>query len=59
MSPHHSPEQVHAKINHPIVDGDGHWVEFDPVFSEKMRKAGGDMAADGFLEGAGVDHATR
>jgi predicted TIM-barrel fold metal-dependent hydrolase len=49
MSAHLSPAQVHAKLNHPIVDGDGHWVEFAPVFSEKMRKAGGDKAADGFL----------
>src|SRR5271167_5166343 len=46
---HPSPEQVRSKIDHPIVDGDGHWVEYDPVFSEKMRKVGGDLAADGFL----------
>jgi predicted TIM-barrel fold metal-dependent hydrolase len=46
---HLSPAQIHAKLKHPIVDGDGHWLEFAPVFSEKMRKAGGDKAADGFL----------
>src|SRR6266571_3394800 len=50
MSAHSSPEQVRSKIDHPIVDGDGHWVEYDPVFSEKMRKVGGDLAADGFLK---------
>jgi predicted TIM-barrel fold metal-dependent hydrolase len=50
MSRHQSPEQVHAKLKHPVVDGDGHWLEFAPVFSEKMRKAGGDLAADGFLK---------
>ena len=44
---HLSPAQVHAKVKHPIVDGDGHWVEFPPVFAEKMRKVGGDKAADG------------
>src|ERR1700736_2397836 len=49
MSRHQSPSQVHAKLKHPVVDGDGHWLEFAPVFSEKMRKAGGDKAADGFL----------
>ena len=49
MSRHQSPEQVHAKLKHPVVDGDGHWVEYDPVFSEQMRKVGGDKAADGFL----------
>ena len=49
MSRHLSPEQVHGKLKHPVVDGDGHWLEYAPVFSEKMRKAGGDKAADGFL----------
>jgi len=32
-----------------VIDGDGHWVEYDPVFAEQMRKVGGDKAADGFL----------
>jgi predicted TIM-barrel fold metal-dependent hydrolase len=46
---HLSPADIRAKVNHPIVDGDGHWVEYDPVFAEQMRKVGGDKAADGFL----------
>jgi predicted TIM-barrel fold metal-dependent hydrolase len=49
MSAHASPAQIHAKLKHPIVDADGHWLEYAPVFSERMRKAGGDKAADGFL----------
>src|SRR6516162_4522062 len=51
---HLSPAQVHAKVKHPIIDGDGHWVEFPPVFAEKMRKVGGDRAADGFLAPRGA-----
>src|ERR1700746_1213668 len=51
---HLSPAQIHAKLKHPIVDGDGHWVEFPPVFAEKMRKVGGDKAADGFLAPRGA-----
>src|SRR5262245_50752380 len=46
---HPTPEQIRKSIDHPVIDGDGHWVEFDPVFSERMRKVGGDKAADGFL----------
>src|SRR5206468_5628851 len=46
---HPSPTQIRASLDHPVIDGDGHWVEFDPVFSERMRKVGGDMAADGVL----------
>src|SRR5438477_10093337 len=46
---HPSPAQIRSSLNHPVIDGDGHWVEFDPVFAERMRKVGGDLAADGFL----------
>jgi predicted TIM-barrel fold metal-dependent hydrolase len=49
MSAHQSPAEIHAKLDHPVIDGDGHWVEYDPVFAERMRKVGGDKAADGFL----------
>ena len=49
MSAHASPEQVHAKLSHPVIDGDGHWIEYTPVFAEKMRKVVGDKGADGFL----------
>jgi len=46
---HKSPAEIRAGLKHPVIDGDGHWVEYDPVFADKMRKAGGDKAADGFL----------
>ena len=49
MSAHHTPQEIRSNLDHPIVDGDGHWVEFDPVFAERLRKVGGDKAADGFL----------
>src|SRR5512146_2937948 len=49
MSAHASPKQIHDSLKHPVVDGDGHWLEYAPVFSDRMRKAGGDLAADGFL----------
>jgi len=44
-----SPAEIRANLKHPVIDGDGHWVEYDPVFAEQMRKVGGDKAADGFL----------
>src|SRR5712691_3551269 len=46
---HHTAAQIRSRLDHPVIDGDGHWVEFDPVFSERMRKVGGELAADGFL----------
>src|SRR5260370_9111003 len=49
MSAHASPEQIRTNLSHPVIDGDGHWTEYCPVFAEKMRKVVGDKGADGFL----------
>ena len=46
---HPTPSQIRSKLNHPVVDADGHWLEYGPVFSEQMRKVGGAKAADAFL----------
>src|SRR6516165_6747068 len=43
------PEQVRSRLSHPVIDGDGHWIEYGPVFVEQVRKAAGDKAADGLL----------
>ncbi len=43
-----SAAEVRAALGHPIVDGDGHWIEYQPVMAEAMRRVGGDLAADGF-----------
>src|SRR5690348_5269626 len=49
MSAHASPEQIRKTLSHPVIDGDGHWIEYTPVFAEKIRKVVGDKGADGFL----------
>src|SRR6266849_4144586 len=49
MSSHRSPADIRSGLKHPIIDADGHWVEYNPVFAERMRKVAGDKAADGFL----------
>ncbi len=52
MSPHKDwhPEEVRSRLSHPIIDADGHWIEYGPVFVEQVRKAGGDKAADGLAK---------
>jgi predicted TIM-barrel fold metal-dependent hydrolase len=45
---HRTAADIRSHLDHPVIDGDGHWVEFDPVFSERMRKVCGDKAGDGF-----------
>ena len=49
MSSHRSPAEVRSSVKHPIIDADGHWVEYNPVFAELMRKVAGNKAADGFI----------
>ncbi len=50
MSAHRTPEEIRKELKHPVIDGDGHWVEYTPVFAERMRKVVGNLGADGFLE---------
>jgi predicted TIM-barrel fold metal-dependent hydrolase len=50
MSAHRTPEEIRKHLKHPVIDGDGHWVEYSPVFGERIRKAVGNLGADGFLE---------
>ncbi|MGH1492650.1 MAG: amidohydrolase family protein [Acidimicrobiales bacterium] len=40
--------EVRAGLDHPVVDGDGHWVEYHPVMLEALHDLGGDAAIDGF-----------
>jgi predicted TIM-barrel fold metal-dependent hydrolase len=51
---HMAADQIRASLTHPVIDGDGHWVEYDPAFAERLRKVGGDVAADGFLAAMGT-----
>ena len=46
---HQAADKIRASLNHPVIDGDGHWVEYEPAFAERLRKVGGDVAAEGFL----------
>src|SRR5436190_23828197 len=54
MIAHLSPAKIHSRLKQPVVDGDGHWLEFTPVFAEKMRKAVSNTAADGFIKAMGT-----
>jgi predicted TIM-barrel fold metal-dependent hydrolase len=46
---HLSPAQIRAQLSHPVIDADGHWLEFGSVVSEQIRRIGGNRAAEGFL----------
>ena len=48
MSAHLTAAQIKSRLDHPIIDADGHWVEYGPVFTEQLRKVGGDKAVAGW-----------
>ena len=52
------PEHVRARLDHPVVDADGHVVEALPLVVEYIRRVAGDDVADRFA-GASPAFATR
>jgi predicted TIM-barrel fold metal-dependent hydrolase len=47
---------VHARLDHPVVDGDGHWLEPIPVFEEHLDAVGGAKAVDAWRRFARARH---
>ncbi len=37
----HRAAEIHAGLKHPVIDGDGHWMEPIPIFLEYLREVGG------------------
>jgi predicted TIM-barrel fold metal-dependent hydrolase len=38
--------RLHDRLPHPIIDADGHWIEYLPVMREEFRRIGGQAAAE-------------
>src|SRR5579864_4481531 len=53
VSSHLTPREIKSRLDHPVIDADGHWIEWGPVFHEQLRKVGGDIAVEGFSRVAG------
>jgi predicted TIM-barrel fold metal-dependent hydrolase len=45
---HLSASSLRTRLRHPVIDADGHWLEFGPIVCEQLRKIGGDRAVEGF-----------
>ena len=43
--------EVRAKINHPLIDGDSHIIEYTPVLLDYLAEAGGSSAVERFAGG--------
>src|SRR5438477_1793153 len=40
--------KLRASLSHPIIDADGHWIEYGPVMREEFKRIGGDAAGEAF-----------
>src|SRR5712671_7275326 len=38
--------KLRSRLKHPIIDADGHWLEYGPVMREEFRRIGGDAAVE-------------
>ncbi len=45
---HQQARKIRGRLNHPIIDADGHWLEYAPVMGEAFRRIGGEAAAEAF-----------
>jgi len=43
---------VRRRLDHPVIDGDGHWLEPIPIFLDYLRDVGGASAVEKFLKKA-------
>ncbi len=43
---HMDARTLHSRLNHPIIDADGHWLEYGPVMREEFRRIGGEAAVE-------------
>jgi len=48
---HHDPAQIHARLSHPVIDSDGHWIEYFPSLLDYIRNVAGAKAAEGMKSG--------
>jgi len=51
MSANHyaDPKALRAGLDFPVIDSDGHWLEYGPIVVDYLKKVGGNAAVDGFL----------
>src|SRR5689334_539956 len=43
-----SSADIHRRLNHPVIDADGHWIEFEPTLLEYLDGVAGPMMVDRF-----------
>ena len=49
---------MRAQLDHPVIDGDGHWLEPVPIFLDYLRQVAGPSVAERFVKKA-TEHIDR
>jgi len=52
MDTHHktASASIHARLKHPVIDADGHWIEFEPTLLDYLKQVGGPTMVDRFRQ---------
>src|SRR5882672_9567282 len=43
---HLDARTLRSRLNHPVIDADGHWIEYSPVMREEYKRIGGAAAEE-------------
>jgi predicted TIM-barrel fold metal-dependent hydrolase len=43
---HLDARTLRSRLSHPVIDADGHWIEYSPVMREEFRRIGGAAAEE-------------
>src|SRR5439155_19121193 len=52
MSNKLSSKEIRKRIGHPVIDADGHWLEFGPSINDYLKEVGGQSVVDAFRKRA-------
>jgi predicted TIM-barrel fold metal-dependent hydrolase len=44
---HADAQAIRASLSHPVIDSDGHWVEYSPMILDYLKRVAGNQAAEG------------
>lgn len=44
---HADPQAIRAHLDHPVIDSDGHWIEYQPMILDYLKKVAGTKAVEG------------
>jgi predicted TIM-barrel fold metal-dependent hydrolase len=48
MAENSASAEIHRRLNHPVIDADGHWIEFEPTLLDYLDAVAGPAMVDRF-----------